>query len=164
VQDAYAKHLRAVYENDPFTALDMMLDKTKADIVKLMDSRIAESLNKTSALNGHLEAISSANGNILPHFMDEAKALLEHGFSREEVLRFISTFQEKSRNSRTNKSNAVRNMRLQSTMETDSEPADPAYPEKEFQRVLAKSKSIADMFASLRKLNEKSARSTYISR
>lgn len=152
--DGFLLQMRESFDKDPVATVNKMVNRTAHELWEAMENRISDAINEHRAFKRLLEDFLNdpQNAGLRPYERELEALIRDRGMYLPEAAKLLREVHGKAgRNSRL-RSEAAREIRNRSAVETGGEVGEPIDDDKELDRVLKKSKSLDEMFDGLRKL------------
>lgn len=152
--DGFLQQMREAFDKDPVGTVNKMVNRTARELWEAVESRISEAFNEHRAFKGLLDDFLSdpQNAGLRPYARQLEALIRDRGMYLPEAAKILREVHGTAgRNSRL-RSEAAREIRNRSAVETGGEVGEPIDYDRELERVLKKSKSLDEMFDGLRKL------------
>jgi hypothetical protein len=153
-EDAFMRELQESYEKDPLATTAMLFEKARQEAMYDLEARMHKVLENNRMVDKLLKDFINEpeNAALKPYRKEIEDLVVEKGFSFEEAADIINRIQAKLDQTSRKRSAAAKEIRKRSTVESGGEPGNTSSKDKDFDRVLKKSKTLDEMFAGLRKL------------
>jgi hypothetical protein len=146
--------LQEAYKKDPASATAMLFRRARQEAMSDLESRMHKVLDDQVKVNRMMnEFFDLPNHSDLKEFRREVEDLvLEMGASPSQAAELVRRIGVKANSASGRRSAAARQIRNRSAVETGGASDERSSGEKEFNRVLKKSKTLSEMFEGLSKL------------
>ncbi len=152
--DGFLQQMRESFEKDPVSTVNKMVNRTAHELWEAVENRIGEAFNEHRAFKRLLEEFlrDPQNAGLRPYERQLEALIRDRGMNLPEAVKLLREVHGTAGKNSRLRSEAAREIRNRSAVETGGEVGEPVDDDRELERVLKKSKSLDDMFDGLRNL------------
>lgn len=152
--DGFLQQMRESFEKDPVGTVNKMVNRTAHELWEAVENRIRGAFNEHRAFKRLLEEFlgDPQNAGLRPYERQLEVLLRDRGMNLPDAVKLLREVHGTAGKNSRLRSQAAREIRNRSVVETGGEVGEPIDDDRELERVLKRSKSLDDMFDGLRKL------------
>lgn len=153
-EEAFMRQFEESYRRDPVRSIMLLVSKAKNDSMQQMEAAMVRLVKDQKHFARAMEQFlgDPANAHLKP-YREELEFLIdEANFPPGLAAAFVQSIAQRHDEATAKRAAAARAVRNRAAVESDGEVGEPAEQDRDFDKVLKKSRTLEDMFAGLGKL------------